>query len=82
MNKRRLIVEWPNIKKSKVECNIDLELRAANHTARVVGRTMVGLVAAKRHLRLNLRKYVRRRHFSPRCPISQSGLFSEAVSSE
>ncbi len=34
--------------------HIDLELHAANHTARVVGRTMVGLVAAKRHLRLNL----------------------------
>lgn len=33
---------------------MDLELRAANHTARVVGRTMAGLVDAKRHLRLNL----------------------------
>ncbi len=53
---------------------MDLELRAANYTARVVGRTMVGLVAAKRHLRLNLRKYVRRRTFFSLMPHIAVGI--------
>ncbi len=58
----------------------DLALRATKHTARAVGRTMVGLVAAERHLWMNLTE-IREKVFLLDAPISRSGLFGETVSS-
>ncbi len=56
----------------------DLALRATKHTARAVGRSMV---AAERHLWLNLTEFrEREKVFLMDAPISQSGLFWEAVS--
>ncbi len=58
----------------------DLALRATNHTARAVGRPMTGLVAAERHLWLNLTEISEKEEvFLLNAPISQSGLFGEAV---
>ncbi len=60
----------------------DLALRATKHTARAVGRSMAGSVAAERHLWLNLTKIrEKEKVFLLDAPISQSGLFGEAVSS-
>ncbi len=58
----------------------DLALRANKHTAGAVGRFMVGSVAAERHLWLNLTE-IREKVFLLDAPISQSGLFGEAVNS-
>ncbi len=58
-----------------------LALRATKHTARAVGRSMAALVAAERHLWLNLTDIrEREKVFLMDAPISQSGLFGEAVS--
>ncbi len=60
----------------------DLALRATKHTARALGRSMAGPVAAERHLWLNLTEIrEKERVFLLDAPISQSGLFGEAVSS-
>ncbi len=60
----------------------DLALRATKHTARAVGRSMAGSVAAERHLWLNLTEIrEKEKVFLLDAPISQSGLFGEAVSS-
>ncbi len=60
----------------------DLALRATKHTARAVGRPMAGSVAAERHLWLNLTEISEKEEvFLLDTPISQSGLFGEAVSS-
>ncbi len=59
----------------------DLALRATKHTARAVGRSMVAWVAAERHLWLNLTEIrEKEKVFLMDTPISQSGLFGEAVS--
>ncbi len=59
----------------------DLALRATKHTARAVGRSMAASVAAERHLWLNLTEiHEREKVFLMDAPISQSGLFGEAVS--
>ncbi len=59
----------------------DLALRATKHTARAVGRSMAALVAAECHLWLNLTEIrEREKVFLMDAPISQSGLFGEAVS--
>ncbi len=59
----------------------DLALRATKHTARAVGRSMAASVAAERHLWLNLTEIrEREKTFLMDAPISQSGLFGEAVS--
>ncbi len=55
--------------------------RATKHTARAVGRSMAALVAAELHLWLNLTEIrEREKVFLMDAPISQSGLFGEAVS--
>ncbi len=60
----------------------DLALRATKHTARAVGHYMAGSVAAERHLWLNLTEICEKEEvFLLDAPISQSGLFGEAVSS-
>ncbi len=60
----------------------DLALKATKHTARAVGRSMVGSVATERHLWLNLTEIREKEKVSPLdAPISQFGLFGEAVSS-
>ncbi len=60
----------------------DLALRATKHTARTVGRSMAGSVAAEHHLGLNLTEIrEKEKVFLLDAPISQSGLFGEAVSS-
>ncbi len=60
----------------------DLALRATKHTARAVGRSMAGSEAAERHLWLNLTEIrEKEKVFLLDAPISQSGLFGEAVSS-
>ncbi len=54
----------------------------SKHTARAVGRSMAGSVAAERHLWLNLTEIrEKEKVFFLDAPISQSGLFGEAVSS-
>ncbi len=59
----------------------DLALRATKHTARAMGRSMAASVAAERHLWLNLTEIrEREKVFLMDAPISQSGLFGEAVS--
>ncbi len=59
----------------------DLALRATKHTARAAGHSMTALVAAERHLWLNLTDIrEREKVFLLDAPISQSGLFGEAVS--
>ncbi len=59
----------------------DLALRATKHTARAVGRSMAASVAAERHLWLNLTEIrEKEKTFLIDAPISQSGLFGEAVS--
>ncbi len=59
----------------------DLALRATKHTARAVGRSMAASVAAERHLWLNLTEIrEKKKVFLMDAPISQSGLFGEAVS--
>ncbi len=59
----------------------DLALRATKHTARDVGHSMAASVAAERHLWLNLTEIrEREKVFLMDAPISQSGLFGEAVS--
>ncbi len=59
----------------------DLALRATKHTARAVGRSMAASVAVERHLWLNLTEICEREKvFLMDAPISQSGLFGEAVS--
>ncbi len=58
----------------------DLALRSTKHTARTVGRSMAVSVAGERHLWLNLTE-IREKEFLLDAPISQSGLFGEAVSS-
>ncbi len=56
--------------------------RATKHTERAVGRPMAGSVAAERHLWLNLTEISEKEEvFLLDAPISQSGLFGEAVSS-
>ncbi len=58
----------------------DLALRATKHTARAVGRSMAASVAAERHLWLNLTEIrEKEKVFLMDAPISQSGLFGEAV---
>ncbi len=58
----------------------DLALRAAKHTA--VEGSMAGSVAAERHLWLNLTEiHEKEKVFLLNAPISQTGLFGEAVSS-
>ncbi len=60
----------------------DLALRATKHTARAVGRSMAGSVAAERHLWLNLTEiHEKEKVFLLDAHISQSGLFGEADSS-
>ncbi len=60
----------------------DWALRATKHTARALGRSMAGPVAAECHLWLNLTEIrEKERVFLLDAPISQSGLFGEAVSS-
>ncbi len=60
----------------------DLALRATKHTARAVGHSMAGSVAAERHLWLILTEIrEKEKVFLLDAPISQSGLFGEAVSS-
>ncbi len=60
----------------------DLALRATKHTAHAVGRSMAGSVAAERHLWLSLTEIrEKEKVFLLDAPISQSGLFGEAVSS-
>ncbi len=60
----------------------DLALRATKHTGHAVGRSMAGSVAAERHLWLNLTEIrEKEKVFLLDAPISQSGLFGEAVSS-
>ncbi len=57
----------------------DLALRATKHTARAVGRSMAGSVAAERHLWLNLTEIREKdKVFLLDAPISQSGFFGEA----
>ncbi len=59
---------------------IDLALRATKHTARAVGCSMAGLVAAERHLWLNLTEIrEKEKVFLLDAPISSSGLFGDAV---
>ncbi len=59
----------------------DLALKATKHTARAVGRSMAASVAAERHLWLNLTEIrEKEKVFLMDAPISQSGLFGEAVS--
>ncbi len=59
----------------------DLTLRATKHTARAVGRSMAASVAAECHLWLNLTEIPEKEKvFLIDAPISQSGLFGEAVS--
>ncbi len=59
----------------------DLALRATKHTARAVGRSMAASVAAERHLWLNLTEIrEKEKVFLMDAPISQSGLYGEAVS--
>ncbi len=58
----------------------DLALRVTKHTVRAVGCPVAGLVAAERHLWLNLTE-IREKVFLLDDPISQTGLFGEAVSS-
>ncbi len=59
----------------------DLALRATKHTARAVGRSMAASVAAEHHLWLNLTEIrEKEKVFLMDAPISQSGLFGEAVS--
>ncbi len=59
----------------------DLALRATKHIARAVGRSMAASVAAERHLWLNLTEIrEKEKVFLLDAPISQSGLFGEAVS--
>ncbi len=58
----------------------DLALCATKHTARAVRRTMAGLVAAERHLWLNLTEIrEKEKAFLLDAPISSSGLFGDAV---
>ncbi len=60
----------------------DLAMRATKHTACAMGRSMAGSVAAERHLWLNLTEIrEKEKVFLLDAPISQSGLFGEAVSS-
>ncbi len=60
----------------------DLALGATKHTGRAVGRSMAGSVAAEHHLWLNLTEILEKEKvFLLDAPISQSGLFGEAVSS-
>ncbi len=60
----------------------DLALRATKHTARAVGRSMAGSVAAERHLWLNLTEIREKVNvFLLDAPISESGLFGETVRS-
>ncbi len=54
----------------------DLALRATKHTARAVGRSMVGSVAAESHLWLN-RTEIREKVFLLDAPISQSAYRKE-----
>ncbi len=59
----------------------DLALRATKHTARAVGRSMALRWPAERHLWLNLTEIrEKEKTFLMDAPISQSGLFGEAVS--
>ncbi len=59
-----------------------LALRATEHTACAVGRSMAGSVAAECHLWLNLTEICEKEKvLLLDAPISQSGLFGEAVSS-
>ncbi len=59
----------------------DLALRATKHTARAVRHSMVVSVAAECHLLLNLTEICEKEKvFLMDAPISQSGLFGEAVS--
>ncbi len=56
--------------------------RATKHTARAVGRSMAGSVAAECHLWLNLTEIrEKEKVFLLDAPISQSGFFGETVSS-
>ncbi|MGL5564841.1 MAG: hypothetical protein ACRDC4_03840 [Plesiomonas sp.] len=58
----------------------DLALRATKHTARAVGRSMAGLITVERHLWLNLTDIKEKdKSFLLDAPISQDGLFGEAV---
>ncbi len=57
----------------------DLALRATKHTVCAVGCPVAGLVASERHLWLNLTE-IREKVFLLDAPISQTGLFGEAVS--
>ncbi len=60
----------------------DLAFRATKHTARTVGRSMAGSVAAERHLWLNLTDIrEKEKVFLLDASILQSGLFGVAVSS-
>ncbi len=60
----------------------DLALRATKHTARAVGRSMAGSVDAERHFWLILTEIrEKEKVLLLDAPISQSGLFGEAVSS-
>ncbi len=60
----------------------DLALRATKHTARAVGRSMAASVATERHLWLNLTEIrEKEKVFLMDAPISQFGLFGEAVTS-
>ncbi len=58
----------------------DLALRATKHTARAVGRSMVGMVTVERHLWLNLTDIKEKdKSFPMDAPISKDGLFGNSV---
>ncbi len=60
----------------------DLSLRATKETARAIGHSMAALVATQRHLWLTLSQISEKdRIFLLDAPISQSGLFGDAVNS-
>ncbi len=75
-------IHWLNSRRIICYRATDLALRATKHTARTVGRPMAGSVAAECHLWLNLTEISEKEEvFLLDSPISQSGLFGEAVSS-
>jgi hypothetical protein len=58
----------------------DLSLRATKESAKMMGRTMAALVAAERHLWLNLSDMKdKEKAFLLDAPLSPSGLFGDAV---
>lgn len=72
----------PDLQVKKLTRATDLPLRYIKHTVCTIGHSMVGSVAAEHHLWLNLTEiHEREKVFLLDAPISQSGLFGEAVNS-